>query len=72
MDEHFNWLYDKEGKKLHPERIVVFVGFDPYGESEKVYEKYNRYLKRTIKRQKFDGLEVLIVDNSDNYFNQDL
>ncbi len=65
MDPVFaDWMYPKSQlSQTHPDKVVVVVNPDFFNDSQ-FQEKYNRYLQKTITRQKFGIIEVLIVDNS--------
>lgn len=65
MDPVFaDWMYPKSGfSQTHPDKVVVIVNPDFFNDP-KFQGKYNRYLQKTITRQKFGIIEVLIVDNS--------
>lgn len=62
-----NWLYPKSSIVIsHPDLVVVMVNPN-FKETDEFYQRYNRYLQKTMKRENFGRLEVLIVDNSDKW-----
>lgn len=63
------WLYPKEiVSPSHPDTVVVIVNPDFF--QDKDFEtRYQVYLAKTIARQKFGIIEVLIVDNVQKWVN---
>jgi len=61
MDPHYAWLYDQAPAEEKPQQGVVFVTHDE-SETGEFWTRYGDYLRKTIARKKFGGLEVLIVD----------
>ena len=61
------WLYPKESvSPFHPARVVVIANPDFYFD-QKYWNTYQIYLSKTIAREKFGRVEVLIVDNSEKW-----
>lgn len=70
VDPNFFWLYKESPAARYPETLVVFT--TPGEETiDNWRDKYLSYLSRVKKRAQFDGVEVLIVDNSDGKFTID-
>ncbi len=67
QDPNYSWLFDYKVSEKHPNKIVVIV---PKGrlEDKKLTDTYNRYQQWVSAKEKFGGLEVLILDNSKGDF----
>lgn len=62
MDSHYSWLYDQPPAKNNPKIGVVFVSHDE-NESSEFWNSYNQYQQKTIDKESFGDLEVLIINN---------
>ena len=67
MDPVFaGWLYEKQKIEINPEIAVVVINPDFYYDEE-FNLRYKTYLSQTIEKGKFGQIEVLIVDNNDQW-----
>lgn len=69
VDPNFFWLYAKPPQTEYPDTLVVFA--TPNELSREDTARYQELLARIRVRQRFDTLEVLIVDNSHRQFSID-
>lgn len=60
------WLYPKNNFVGHPQKVVAIANPDFFTDPDYL-AKYNRYLAKTVQKQRFGTIEVLIVDNSEKW-----
>ena len=60
MDPYYAWLYDQEPWEKNPKTGVIFVSHNK-NETNDFWEKYNEYIGKTFKKEKFGDLEVLLI-----------
>jgi hypothetical protein len=68
QDSNYSWLYNYQVAEKNPSKIVVMVSRGRF-ETEGFFKAYQKYQPWVTDRKTFDGLEVLILDNSKGDFN---
>lgn len=71
VDPNFEYLYaGTPVADVHPETVVAFVAHDFEPETEEFYARYKLLKSHQIASETFGALEVIIMDNSTNWFEQ--
>ena len=69
VDPNFAYLYGTTPVwENHPPTVVAFVAHDFIPETEEFYYRYNTLKSHETSSKTFGGLEVIIMDNSTNWF----
>ena len=69
VDPNFSYLYGTTSvAEKHPQTVVAFVIHDFVPETEEFYQRYALLKSHEIESKPFGVLEVIIMDNSTDWF----
>jgi len=71
VDPNFGYLYGTTPiAERHPQTVVAFVVHDFVPETDAFYQKYALYKSHEIKNGLFGNIEVIIMDNTPGWFDE--